>query len=150
MVKNKKAKGSNLERDIKRYFERWGYIVTKSGGSFGIDLIAIKKDLPPILINVKWLRKYLSKKEREELLKDAEKTDGIPLLAYKHVPKGKKNGKHCIEIINSLGGPLVLESLKHCDDFDKMSWILYKEKKRREAQKLLVSDQAHLYIPQVR
>lgn len=145
-----KAKGTKLEHDFKRYFEKWGYHVIRAAGSFDIDLIAIKKDVPPILINVKWLRKYLSKKEREELLKDAEKTDGIPLLAYKYVPKGKKNGKHCIEIINSLGGPLVLESLKRCDDFDKMSWILYNEKRRRALELFLVSDRAHLYIPQVR
>lgn len=99
MVKNTKRKGSNLELAFKRYFTHWGYLVTKAGGSFGVDLVAIKKDHKPVLVNVKWHRNYCGPAERQELLIDAERTGGMPILAYKHIPKGKTKGIHCIELL---------------------------------------------------
>ena len=127
VVKNTKAKGTKLEHDFRRYFEKWGYHVIRAAGSFGIDLIAIKKDHPPILINVKWLKKYLSKSEKYQMLEDARKTGGIPVLAYKHVPKGKKNGKHCIERIfevNNLASTVVLVYLERCPSWGFDVWFL--------------------------
>ena len=42
MLKNPKAKGSRVERKVKRWYEERGYAVCKSGGSLGLfDLIAI-------------------------------------------------------------------------------------------------------------
>jgi Holliday junction resolvase len=100
VVKNCKAKGSLLERNFKAYFEKFGYHVTKAGGSFGIDLVAIKKDCPPLFINVKWRYNYCGPAERQQLEKDAIKYGAIPVIAYKHIPKGKKNGRHCVWLYN--------------------------------------------------
>lgn len=122
MVKDKKNKGSNLERDFKKYFEKWGYLVTKSGGSFGIDLIGLKFMSPPLLVNVKWKRVYCGPSERKELIDDANKIGGLAILAYKYIEKGKKNGKHCIEILNlpiksiQSNRRVVLEPLNRCVD----------------------------------
>jgi Holliday junction resolvase len=115
LVKNCKKKGSVLENEFKRYFEKWNYLVLRSAGSFGIDLVAIKKNYKPVLINVKWKRNYCGPAERKELIDDADRVNGIPILAYKYVSKGKKNGKHCIEFLKdfkSRGDFLLLEPLK--------------------------------------
>jgi Holliday junction resolvase len=115
LVRNCKAKGTKLEHDFRDYFVKWGYLVTRAAGSFGIDLVALKKDYKPVLINVKWKRVYCGPDERKELIDDANRVNGIPILAYKYVPKGKKNGKHCIEFLKnfkSRGDFLSLESLK--------------------------------------
>lgn len=100
MVKNCKTKGSVLERNFKAYFEKFGYHVNRAAGSFGIDLVAIKKDAPPLFINVKWRRVYCGPAERKQLEKDAIEYGAIPIIAYKHIPKGKKNGIHCIWLYN--------------------------------------------------
>jgi Holliday junction resolvase len=101
-IKNTKAKGSVLENEFKAYFEKWGYIVTRAAGSFGVDLVAIKKDFKPVLINVKWLRKYCGPAERQKLLDDAKKVGGIAVLAYKFIPRGKKRGKHAIDTVEDV------------------------------------------------
>lgn len=117
MVINCKAKGTRLENEFKQYFEKWGYLVTRAAGSFGIDLIGLKFNCPPLLVNVKWKRVYCGPSERKELIDDASKIGGLAVLAYKHVEKGKKNGKHCIEILNGpkeiQSNPVVLEPLNH-------------------------------------
>jgi Holliday junction resolvase len=116
LVKNCKAKGSVLENEFKRYFEKWNYMVLRSAGSFGIDLIALKKDCKPVLINVKWKRVYCGPDERKELIDDANRVNGIPVIGYKFIEKNKKNGKHMIEIITNFdkkGYTLLLPHLKN-------------------------------------
>lgn len=93
---NTKAKGSRIELKFKEYFKSFDYHVTKAGGSFGIDLVAIKKDKPNLFINVKALRKYCGPKERKELIDLSIKHGALPILAYKL----KSYGKYCIEVLN--------------------------------------------------
>ena len=113
-----KAKGTRIENEFKCYFEKWGYLVTRAAGSFGIDLVAMKKGYKPLLINVKALRKYCGPAERKELIENAYKVDGYPVLAYIHIPRNRKRGKHAVEkldsVINSRASPVVLESLQKC------------------------------------
>jgi Holliday junction resolvase len=127
LVRNCKSKGTRLENEFKEYFTKWGYLVTRAAGSFGIDLIALKKNCKPALINVKWRRVYCSPQERKELIEDAERVGGIPILAYKHINKGKKNGKHCIEILKDVknrGDYEFLESLKDQSDIPPLLlWV---------------------------
>lgn len=118
MVIKTKAKGTRIENEFKRYFEKWGYHVTRAAGSFGIDLIAMKKGYKPLLINVKAKRKYCGPAERKELIQDSKKVDGYAVLAYVHIPKNRKRGKYAVEKLeddfNSRASPLVLESLEKC------------------------------------
>lgn len=119
MVKNGKAKGTLLENEFKDYFEKWGYLCIRAAGSFGVDLVAVKKGCKPLIVNVKWLRKYCGPDERKDLLKVAYLADGLPILAYKDIPKGKKNGIRTLEIIywwNTLGDKLVLAPLADCSE----------------------------------
>jgi Holliday junction resolvase len=97
MVKNAKAKGTAFENKVKHLFEGCGFFMTRAAGSFGVDLIGIKKDTRPLFINVKLKRVYLGPSERKQMLDDANKYDAIPLVAYRHVEKGKKNGKPYIQ-----------------------------------------------------
>src|SRR5690348_1326970 len=96
-IKNTKANGTVLENEFKAYFEKWGYLVVRSAGSLGIDLVAIKKGFKPVLINVKWLRKYCGPAERKQLLDDAQKAGGIAVLAYKYIPPRKRRGRHALD-----------------------------------------------------
>lgn len=116
MVRNAKRKGTVFENKVKHLLEEWGYLVTRAAGSFGIDLIAIKKERLPIFVNVKLRNIYLGPKERKQMVYDAEKYDAIPILAFKYVPIGKKNGKPYIQLItekcSSLEVAVILEAPK--------------------------------------
>lgn len=82
-------KGRQFEYRVRNYYEKLGYYVRRSYASKGIeDLIAIKARNPitseVLLIQCKHNRKYipLSKKEKNNMLKLATKTGGIPIHAY--------------------------------------------------------------------
>lgn len=99
MVRNAKRKGTVFENKVKHLLEEWGYLVTRAAGSFGVDLIGIKKERLPIFVNVKLKRVYLGPVERKQMRDDAEKYGAIPILAFKHIPDGKKNGKPYLQLI---------------------------------------------------
>jgi Holliday junction resolvase len=130
LIKNKKSKGSKLEREFKEYFQKFGYHVSRAAGSFGIDLVAVKKDSPPLFINVKWKRNYCGPAERKELEKDSFDFGALPVIAYKFTPKGKKNGRHCISFYNcssmktnELMKPIILPPFKSCNE-DELTKLL--------------------------
>lgn len=100
MVKTK-AKGTRLEHEIKKYLEHFGYYVIRAAGSFGIDLIAIRVDQRPLLINVKWRAKYLSKKEAEELMKEGRRIGCHPLLAFKFIKPGSLRGVLALKYLDA-------------------------------------------------
>ena len=144
-----------LEHEFKEYFEKWGYYCIRSAGSFGIDLIAVKKGCQPLIVNVKWLRKYCGPAERADLIKIADMSDGLPILAYKDIPKGKKNGVRTIEILineKKRGGRLFLGVLKDSsveiwNDFLKkidVPFVLNKKKRQIDLS------QVELFSPLVR
>ena len=77
-----------FERRVIKHLEKQGYHVTRSGKSKFPDGIAIKKynngilkGLPKVVIFECKVRKYLSKKEKEEAQKIFE-TTGIKLTVY--------------------------------------------------------------------
>ncbi len=127
MVANTKAKGTGLELEYQDYFQKWGYYCIRAAGSFGIDLVAVKKGYKTLMINVKWLRKYCGPDERKELIKIADMADGLPILAYKVIPKGKKNGVRTIEILfneKQRGGTLTLGPLKESSGTEWWKFLL--------------------------
>lgn len=100
-IKNTKAKGSRIELKFKKYLQSFGYYVTKAGGSFGIDLVAVKKDKPVLFVNVKALRKYCSPAERKEVVDLSEKHGAFPILAYLTKTSPEKHGKYVLEYLYS-------------------------------------------------
>ena len=100
-IKNTKQKGSRIELKFKKYLQSFGYYVTKAGGSFGIDLIAVKKDVPVLFINVKALRKYCGPAERKELVDLSKEYGVLPILAYVTKTSPEKRGKYVLEYIYS-------------------------------------------------
>lgn len=125
-----KAKGTKLEHEFKEYFEKWGYYCIRSAGSFDVDLIALKEGCLPLIVNVKWLRKYCGPAERLDLVQKADKAGGLPILAYKQITKGKKNGVRVIEILNKFrrferGDKLVLEPLKMTSENSFDDWLKF-------------------------
>jgi Holliday junction resolvase len=95
-----KRKGTRLEHEIKQYLEHFGYYVIRAAGSFGIDLIAIRGDQRPLLINVKWRAKYLSRKEAEELMKEGRRIQCYPILAFKHYKIGSVRGQLTLKYLS--------------------------------------------------
>lgn len=119
---NCKRKGSQIERKFKEYFKAMGYHTTKAGGSFGIDLVCIKKNMQPLFVNVKALRVYAGPAERKETVELAKEYGTIPILAYKAPVTGKTSLKHCIEVLTEQekkcrSEVVVLEPLKRYQDF---------------------------------
>ena len=158
-----KRKGTKLEHEFKEYFEKWGYYCIRSAGSFDVDLIALKKGCLPLIVNVKWLRKYCGPAERLDIIQKADKAGGLPLLCYKEIPKGKKNGNKIIDILtdmNKRGDRLALVPsrglsqetwevfLKHyqISILDK----LYKTKQTVDLGKAIMFSGLHPGIPQER
>lgn len=134
---DKKRKGTNLENEFKDIFEKHGYKVIRSAGSFSTDLIAIKKNCKPLFINVKWIRNYCGPNERQELIDDSDKANGIPILAYK---SKKSYGKRMIEVLTDAktrGEVLVLDGSKYdLEDYlrfgpDKMLRELWSKKEKQ-------------------
>ena len=79
------VKGARFERRVKKHFEEKGYLVVRQGGSQFPDLIAVGFG-KTILIECKYRKKYLSKKELQELFEMSAKYLCVPALAY--VPEG--------------------------------------------------------------
>lgn len=119
MTLKTKSKGTRIEHTFKRYLEEFGYYVCRAAGSFGVDLVAIKKDVPPLFVNVKALRKYCSPKERLELVELSKKFGTQPILAYVTKTYPEKRGRYCLENLRdktdtskpSLSDLVVLEQL---------------------------------------
>ena len=102
-IKNPKAKGSNFERIVKKLIQKQepNAEVFRSPASLGsADLIAIVRDDIPCeehyeivsyvrLIQCKYLKKYMSKKETIKLLADAERLGADAYLAYREKSRGK-------------------------------------------------------------
>ena len=98
-IKNPKAKGSNFERIVKKMIQKQepDTEIFRSPASLGsADLIAISPfpcdDLVVSfvrLIQCKYLKKYMSKKETVKLLDDAKRLGADAFLAYREKPRGK-------------------------------------------------------------
>ncbi len=82
MVSNKTI-GANVEREVKKYYEKLGYYVIKSGGSLGqADLVAIKgKEL--LFIQATKTKSNKTNKELLELVDLAEHNNARAIFAYK-------------------------------------------------------------------
>jgi len=66
-----------------RHLRKGNYFVTRSSASHGtFDLVALKPKTV-LLIQCK-VRGYLSKSEKEEMLRDSEVAGGIPVLAFRN------------------------------------------------------------------
>ena len=102
-IKNPKAKGSNFERIVKRMLLGPDTEVFRSPASLGsADLISISKDelvsdsnsrvfvcCQVKLIQCKYIKKYMSKKETDRIVQDAERLGATAWLAYREKPRGK-------------------------------------------------------------
>ena len=101
-LKNAKAKGSAFERIVKKMIQKQepDTEVFRSPASLGsADLIAINKTgvSTPILmifskvrlIQCKYLKKYMSKKESIKLLEDAERLGATAWLVFREKPRGR-------------------------------------------------------------
>jgi len=81
-----RRKGDRFEYKVKKYLEKCGYWVRRAGRSSFPDLVAITKlcdsSIVGFFIEVK-MNKYISKKEREELINLNQNYGLQPLIAYK-------------------------------------------------------------------
>lgn len=75
-------KGYRLEKEVQEYFEGQGFIVLRNGGSKFPDLIAIRKDRIPHIIECKW-NGYLRPSEKKEFRRLA--FHARCLVAYKEL-----------------------------------------------------------------
>ena len=90
MLKNKKAKGSNSERDLIHKFNNNGWVAIRSAGSGSMQFpspdILAGNNLRRLAIECKTtagLKKYLTKKEVDELVFFAQKFGAEPWIAVK-------------------------------------------------------------------
>lgn len=102
-IKNPKAKGTAFEHICKKYLEAQGMNVYRSPASLGsADLVTIQKyeiDTDSNnrfviaslvqLIQCKYLKKYMSKREVTQLVTDAEKLGAEAYLFYREKPRGQ-------------------------------------------------------------
>lgn len=76
-----RAAGDYFERRTRDALEHAGFVVVRSGGSLGpADLVAMRKDGPPLLISCK-KGGYLPRTELFTLCEYAERAGGIAILA---------------------------------------------------------------------
>jgi len=76
-----KAKGRRFEYRVRDHFRERGYAVFRCAGSKPIDLIAIKKGEPVLLIECKSSSRGVGKVELEKLIELGERTGARVLLA---------------------------------------------------------------------
>ncbi len=80
------SRGANRENQVKDILEEEGWIVVRGAGSKGIDLIALKADDYPRIIEVKATSKgpfeSWGPKERRELSDAAQIAGALPELAW--------------------------------------------------------------------
>lgn len=104
-IKNPKAKGITFERAVKRLIQNQNIRseVFRSPASLGsADLIAISKEEYETdsnnrlfttskveLIQCKYLKKYMTKKETEQIVQDAERLGATAWLVYREKPRGR-------------------------------------------------------------
>lgn len=95
-IKNPKQKGTDFERRVKKMLLAPDTEVFRSPASLGsADLISVTRSmLTPnhsvvLLIQCKYLRKYMSKKETVKLIEDAQRLGAHAWLAYREKPRGK-------------------------------------------------------------
>ncbi len=74
-------KGRRAEYRVKAYLENLGYWVTRSAGSHGVDLVAIRKGWVTLLVSVKAGKARETLKEREALKEVRERTGAVVRLA---------------------------------------------------------------------
>lgn len=101
---NSKRKGTNFERIVKKLIQKQNIRteVFRSPASLGsADLVAITKDEYETnnhklfvtskveLIQCKYLKKYMSKKETEKIVQDAERLGASAWLVYREKPRGR-------------------------------------------------------------
>ena len=75
-------KGRAFEYKVRDLLKEMGFAVFRCAASKPVDLIALKKDAPPILVECRTSHKPTSRR-REELEKLAEKSGAILLVAEK-------------------------------------------------------------------
>ena len=81
--------GYHFERDCLKRLQACGWYAMKSAGSSGAaDLIALKHDRMPVMVQCKTSKNGLTLKDRKELEEAAELGGAAPVFAYKG-PKGK-------------------------------------------------------------
>ena len=101
---NAKAKGTAFERIVKKLIQKQNIRteVFRSPASLGsADLIAITKEefetnsdslfttSKVELIQCKYLKKYMTKKETERIINDAERLGATAWLVYREKPRGR-------------------------------------------------------------
>ena len=104
-IKNPKAKGSAFERIVKKLIQKQNLRseVFRSPASLGsADLIVITRDEYETdsnsrvfttskveLIQCKYLKKYMSKKETDRIIEDANRLGATAWLVYREKPRGR-------------------------------------------------------------
>lgn len=89
-------KGYRWELEVKHWLEKNGWLVIRSAGSHGIDLVAVKeekaKKCPRVrLISCKTMKKLSDRDDKLSILYWADWCNGEPFLAY------KDGRKKCLE-----------------------------------------------------
>lgn len=85
-------KGYRFEQTVKNKLLKDGWFVIRQGKSAFPDLIAIKS-MQVVAIECKYRKKYLSKREKEEMIKIFEMFNIMPVLAYVPVGEAERNFK---------------------------------------------------------
>lgn len=81
-----RAAGDYFERRTRDGLEHAGFVVIRSGGSLGpADLVAMRKDGPPLLISCK-KGGYLPRPELFTLCETAERAGAVAILARQRRP----------------------------------------------------------------
>jgi Holliday junction resolvase len=79
-------RGHDRERAVKKLLEEEGWLVVRAAGSLGYDLVALKLDHAPRVIEVKSTAQspyeHFGPQDRAELLAAAERAGAVAELAY--------------------------------------------------------------------
>lgn len=82
------AKGREFEHRVKRLLEDAGFYVMRSAASKGVvDLIALRKDVAPLMVQCKMVKKHMTPALRVELYMVAHLAGTLALLATRHGPR---------------------------------------------------------------
>ena len=87
-----KAKGTKFEHDCMKWLIKHGFpIVIRAAGSYGtFDLLAIHETGYSWAISCKYLKKYSSRKQEDEMINIANQAFNCkPVLMYREKPRGK-------------------------------------------------------------
>ena len=89
-------KGRRFEWKVRSYFRSLGFVVIRAAASKPIDLVALRNG-EAFLIECKY-NASITRHEKEQMLKLAEKAGATPLLAV------KKKGKRGFRLVNLKNG----------------------------------------------